>query len=481
MKATYFWLGLNIATALPASSAQAQAKPQAAALLTGRILHPTAPTVRLDYLTDWLTLEPTGHLTAQLSPTGEFRLSVPAEALGEARLVHGSESTALYLTRGDAVRLTLDTERFDESVRYTGRGAAANNYLAGRFLRFEDESRYESLPAMHAATSTPEQMRSYTDAYRQRQLAFLDSFARRQPLPPTFRAHARRAIDYGWANDLQWYPAVQKLNRQARNEAEAPPLPANFYSFRQQLRLPNDSALTNAQYRDYVSSFVNELDLTDSLQAGSQPFASVERRLGRSRSAEFAVAGLLYNKLEINSLAAVGELLPALGQYVRDSALVRTVRDRYRRLLPLQPGQPAPDFTLRDEAGQLVSLHDFRGQVVYLDFWASWCGPCIAEAPATARLRQQFAGRDVIFLAVSIDQQPDAWRKALDRFKLRGPNARHLIDPQHFEAGSLKAYEVRGVPTYWLIGREGQIIQGNAPRPSDEATVTAALENALKR
>ena len=481
MKATYFWFGLSVAAALSASFARAQTKPQAAALLTGRILHPTAPTVGLDYATDWLTLEPAGHLTARLSPTGEFRLVVPAEALGEARLTHGSESTLLCLTPGDAVRLTLDTNHFDESVHYTGRGAAANNYLAARFLRFEDESRYEALPAVHAATSTPEQMRTYADAYRQRQMAFLDSFARRQPLPPAFRAYERRAINYNWGNELQWYPAVQRLGRQARNEKEAPPLPANFFSFRTQLPLSNDSALTNSQYRDYLSSYVNELSLLDSLKPGAKPFASIERWLGRSRSAEFAVARLLYNKLDSDDVPGVGALLPAMRHYVRDSALVRTVRDRYRRLLPLLPGQPAPDFTLRDEAGQLVSLHDFRGQVVYLDFWASWCGPCIAEAPATARLRQQFAGRDVVFLAVSIDQQPDAWRNALDRFKLRGPNVRHLLDPQHFEAGSLKAYEVRGVPTYWLIGREGQIIQGHAPRPSDAAAITTALEDALKR
>ena len=455
-----------------------KAAPAPAAVLTGRIRHPTATTVVLDYGTNWLSGEETHHLTARLSPTGEFRLAVPAAALGEVSLSHGAEYTPLYLTRGDAVRLTLDARQLDATVSYTGRGAAPSNYLAEHLRRFEAGARYEQLPEAQADKATPEHFQALAAAHRRQQAAFLDSFAHRQPLPLAFRAYARRAIAYGWTRDLQQYPAVQRFSRPLG--APAVPLPAGYFDFQQQVPLANDAALANVQYRGYLAGYLHQTGLGDSLQAGARPFAAVTRRLGTGRSADYAIGQLLYDQLE-KGTAEVGALLPAYQQFSHNSALVRTVRTRYRRLLPLQPGRPAPDFTLRDEADKPVSLRDFRGQVVYLDFWASWCGPCVAEAPATARLRQQFAGRDVVFLAVSIDQQPAAWRKALDHLNLRAPNARHLIDPHHFDAATLRAYEAQGVPTYWLIGREGQIIKGNAPRPSEEADVTAALEGALKR
>lgn len=463
------------------SSKEPVARPQpgAVALLTGRILHPTATTVELEYGNDWLSGEPASRITARLTPTGEFRLPVPVAALGGAWLNHNSESTPLYLLPGDAVRLTFDARHSAETTRFAGRGAEANNYLARKYLRFEADDKVTQLPMFRATTSLPAQMRAYTDAYRRRQVAFLDSFARRQPLPAAFLAYERRAIDYSWATDLQLYPIEQKLHRQAHSLAAPAPLPAGFFDFQAQLPLANDAALVNSEYRDYLALYLDQLGLADSLHPGPRPFAAITRRLGTGRSAGYAIGHLLYYKAETDA-ALVATLLPAFQRQAPDSALVRTVRARYRRLLPLQPGQPAPDFTLRDEADKPVSLHDFRGKVVYLDFWASWCGPCVAEAPATARLRQQFAGRDVVFLAVSIDQQPTAWRKALDRLTLRGPNARHLIDPHQFDSPTLRAYEAQGVPTYWLIGRDGRIIKGNAPKPSDETAVTAALEGALQ-
>ncbi|WP_210517460.1 TlpA family protein disulfide reductase [Hymenobacter terricola] len=481
-----FLLVAGVAGTLTVALATARAQPgprpapPAAALLTGRILHPTAATVVLEYGTDWLSGEGTHRLAARLTPTGAFRLPVPAAALGAVWLYHGQEYTPLYLAKGDAPRLIFDARYLDETIRYTGVGASTSNYLAQHYRRFEDDDVYEATPVAKASGFTAGQMRAYTDAYRHRQTAFLDSFARRHPLPPAFRAYARRAIDYGWANDLQLYPMAQMLNQRARRAAAPAPLPASYFDFQALLPLANDSALANEPYRSYLASYLHQHNLADSLlRPGGAPFAAIVRRLGPGRCADYAVAQLLYDKLETDGPGFVGPLLPAYQRYAHDSAFVRTVRRRYRRLLPLQPGRLAPDFTLRDEADQPVSLHDFRGKVVYLDFWASWCGPCVAEVPATARLRQQFAGREVVFLAVSIDQQPAAWRKALDRLNLRAPNARHLIDPHTFDAASLRAYEVRGVPTYWLIGRDGRIVQGNAPRPSDSEKATAALEGAL--
>lgn len=140
----------------------------------------------------------------------------------------------------------------------------------------------------------------------------------------------------------------------------------------------------------------------------------------------------------------------------------------------LAPGNPAPDFTLRDTAGREVSLSDFRGKVVYIDFWGTGCGPCMYEFKnTTPALEKHFEGKDVVFINISSDRQEKTWKKTLAQFNIQGIN---LLDTRGGKANKL--YRVSGIPHYVLIGRDGRIIDAHAPRPSMNArkAIEAALE-----
>ena len=94
------------------------------------------------------------------------------------------------------------------------------------------------------------------------------------------------------------------------------------------------------------------------------------------------------------------------------------------KALKLQPGQPAPEFTLHDLDGQPVSLSQFKGQVVLLDFWASWCGPCIGDLPDLRRIEKKAADKPLVFLNVSLDTDEAAWREAVDKHEIEGAHVR---------------------------------------------------------
>jgi cytochrome c biogenesis protein CcmG/thiol:disulfide interchange protein DsbE len=116
-------------------------------------------------------------------------------------------------------------------------------------------------------------------------------------------------------------------------------------------------------------------------------------------------------------------------------------------------GFPAPDFALRDLSGRVYRLSDFRGQVVFLNIWATWCPPCREEMPSMERLYRRFSGQDFAMLAVSVDT---AGAEVVHRFAEQvGITFPILLDP---EAGVAERYGVTGFPETFVIDRSGQVI-----------------------
>ena len=125
------------------------------------------------------------------------------------------------------------------------------------------------------------------------------------------------------------------------------------------------------------------------------------------------------------------------------------------KALKLQPGQPAPDFTLYDLDGQPVSLSQFKGQVVLLDFWASWCGPCIGDLPDLRAIKEKAADQPLVFLNLSLDTDEAAWREAVDKHEIEGVHVR----ADGWGADVAKSYQVNSLPSYYLVDSQGLIVE----------------------
>jgi len=159
--------------------------------------------------------------------------------------------------------------------------------------------------------------------------------------------------------------------------------------------------------------------------------------------------------------------------------------DRYGRGLALaatdkpMPPRPtlelnsvAPDFTFTDLDGLRHQLADFRGRVVLLVFWATWCGPCRAEAPTIAEVYHQFKDQGFVVLGVNPNDPVADVRQFIDQFHVAGLTAREPLDgPAH------KLFRVTAWPAHFLIGRDGRILANDieARRLSD--VVAAAIRS----
>jgi thiol-disulfide isomerase/thioredoxin len=476
---------LLLGAALPALlllGACSQTAPPAAqsVTLSGHIEHPTGPRVRLALFHHPLHLG-SDTASARLDAQGNFRLTLPqVAAAGEAEFSDGNETAPLFLEPGDSLHLTLDTGKFDETLTYTGRGAAANNYLIQHYLRFDDETS----PMAFVAGQTPAQMSERVAANEQQRRELWQQHAAQHPVTPAFRSYMRHNLTYSAANQRLMCAFFYRYVQQ--EDAKMPPLPAEFLAGLKPLAAPNDSALSSSAYTEFMQGYAREqLQKANSALAKAEPnaqfqplFKQVAQDYGSSQTRDVVLAQLLLLELQMGSLGNVQQQLPAFRALNRDSLAARKICELYTRRLALAPGQPAPAFSLHDEAGKPVALQDFRGKVVYLDFWASWCGPCLAEVPAAKDLKKQFAGRDVVFLYVSIDERDQDWQKMLTKQRLLGPGSVHLR-AEGFESATAKAYQISGIPSYFIIGRDGRIVADQAPRPSSGPVVTQALEAAL--
>ncbi|MBL4643698.1 MAG: TlpA family protein disulfide reductase [Flavobacteriaceae bacterium] len=140
----------------------------------------------------------------------------------------------------------------------------------------------------------------------------------------------------------------------------------------------------------------------------------------------------------------------------------------------LTKGKPSPKFeNYINYKGGKTSLDALKGKYVYIDVWATWCNPCIAEIPALKSLEKKYHTKNIRFVSISIDDQKSAgsWDKALAKWR-KMVKDKNLTGTQLYagdDIAFMKAYLVTGIPRFILIDPKGNIVNPNAPRPSDPA------------
>ncbi|MDR6782651.1 thiol-disulfide isomerase/thioredoxin [Pedobacter africanus] len=173
---------------------------------------------------------------------------------------------------------------------------------------------------------------------------------------------------------------------------------------------------------------------------------------------------------------------PLLDKYLTQYATAEDARETlliFEKFTRVKTGKEPPFFTLKNQDGKDVTLKDFAGKVVYMDFWSSGCGPCRYEMKnGSPKLHASFKdNKEVVFLYISIDDSADLWKKAIADDKIEGI---HLLSPGGFKSPVAEAFNIMGIPRYIIIGRDGKIFDDDAPRPSQDIT-PARINEALRR
>jgi thiol-disulfide isomerase/thioredoxin len=159
-------------------------------------------------------------------------------------------------------------------------------------------------------------------------------------------------------------------------------------------------------------------------------------------------------------------------------------KERFRNLITKvadnSQGQTAIDFKFVDKTGKETALSDLKGKVVYIDIWATWCGPCRKEFPFLKKLEAEYHGNEnMVFMGINVDVTKDKqkWLNFLEKEQLPGLQ---VFAGDAANTALMKPYKVSGIPRFILVGKDGKLIFADAPRPSSDEIKTI-LNSALKK
>jgi thiol-disulfide isomerase/thioredoxin len=386
----------------------------------------------------------------QLDSQGLFidTLALPS---GYYQFIYEDEYTDLYLHEGTWVQMYLDPANFDESIRYSGNGSEAANYLAQKFLTAEAHMGVELL------------------AYQEDEASFLRRLANADS--------AKRALLVTSIRDDWDFIALEKVNLSYERLLELDKY-ATYHPY-----LSGDMEYTvSAAYPDVFADFNpdNEheyITYESYRQLVDRYFSHIQEQHETLDTLALALQALQSERIRNRQLtrllrqikpenAANDRIVELITTTATTPELQQEALNKGKQIANLTPGKAIPAFAYPDIEGNLVRLSDFAGKKVLIDVWATWCQPCLAEIPHLRQLAND--NRDLAILGISVDAREDEqkWR---DFIATRDPAGTQVLADSSWNSGLMQHLVVTSIPRFILLDGNGRIIDANAPRPSDRA------------
>ena len=377
-----------------------------------------------------------------------FQYDISLKSNTTAELKMGKESIDLFLQAGDDLDIAINGNNLSGNTIFSGKGSKSNNYLVAAANRFRNELLELEVKIRYAK---PAEFKLFIKEIKDQKHKFLRTYLESQGLSAAVIKFARADIDYWYAFNLMNYPYEHPI---FHDEPSPMLVPTNYYDFVADFEVNNAGALPNKYYLYYLQDFL-------SYQAGQ----SENNGLSRFELADKFLEGkplYFYKALQL-SLEAKQNNEPNITMKIADfiencpyKLYNEYVKLAYHEGKGIVEGMEAPDFSLIDINGKSVALEDFRGKVVFLDFWATWCVPCIHQLPSHQKLQSQFQGQEVAFLYVTVDRNKGAWERFVRNKNLPGV---HLTAGENmFNSSVAKKYRVSSLPYTVLIDPYGKIV-----------------------
>jgi thiol-disulfide isomerase/thioredoxin len=379
-------------------------------------------------------------------------------APGYYSISQGRESTTAYLQPGDVLTLNINTAQFDESISYSGIGSEKNNYLANKFLSNE-----KSIGSFSTFYVNDEDVftQQVNDLYNHN-LTALKTLSDK-----AFVTIETKNLDY---ENLELYNRYETYHSHYANKEDFKVSDHFLPKALETLAFDNNTDYDLYEsYRNLaMSKIMNDIydKIGDDYQSASAEQFNVLNTI--------TIPELKNDIIKDNGIFLVSPGNPNMKNlydffmsHITDDELKMHLTEKYNKNKDLVMGQPSPEFNdYENHKGGTVSLSDLRGKYVYIDVWATWCGPCRAEIPSLKAIEKEYHGKNIQFVSTSIDvaKDHDKW---VDMVKNESLGGLQLFADNNWNSKFVKDYAIEGIPRFILIDPNGNIVSADAPRPSN--------------
>ena len=366
----------------------------------------------------------------------------------------------LYLTPGDDMEVNLGTSQ--PQSWFKGKGAEANNYMKGRL--FPKAGSF--LEAGRNVKGSFEETKKYIDeraAQREKELKALTSVSKE------FVELEMMRIKADVANSYMAYLWYSDLLRDCKTEEEGQAKADEF----------------NRSIRDYINPLLKEISAKDKyldvavvrdvLLSCYEMDTSIFDFPKSQRLRELNDAYVKGEQMDEEMTKPLYDELYTYGSKLKNADFKQAFLGRLEKRAKLMEGRPAIDFTVVNMDGKKGKLSDYKGKVLFVDFWATWCMPCLGEMPYFNELSKQYP--NIQFVGISLDDNTEVWLR-----KLKG-DADHGKVLELFSTDPLvrTGWDITGIPRFLLIDKDFKIISASAPRPSEKDVIVPLLEKYNKK
>ena len=342
----------------------------------------------------------------KLDESGVGRITIPDSlAPGYAALYGPRNVYSFYLVPGQQQEIT---KLNGQEIKFTGAAKAINIYLNSPFLNNRDPG-YEK---------GEEEFLKEWALMPGRLQAHLDSL----PLPADFKKSERKRLYYVACHSLLDYPLLHA--RLLRLKSYSPG--ERYYRKVSELLQEDPSAHEFWEYRQFFRNGIQLLGEKKKTETG-KPLDKLKCELDYicnhikdEELASYLVDESMSGYIRYFGTEGMEAFLPLYREKVKDEKQKAAFFRSYEQYTRLEKGRKAPHFSLLDKDGNRKNLSDWLGNYVYIDVWATWCGPCCRELPAFHKLKEEFKDKPICFVSISIDADEAAWRAKIEKDSLDG-------------------------------------------------------------
>lgn len=397
------------------------------------------------------------HMSVNEFPLTDGKATVQLDGLDAlyANVYYGEKTKNVYLQKGDDVTISFDANDYDNTFAVKGGNEKAIDYLNKIQLTGLSNEVYIQ-PWSEFKATVDKKIASMKRLLKARKFAADDKFLKME----------EGRITYFYANAFLMYPVSHTYLTQDTTLV----LGKDYYDTLRQYVKEDDDLADNDEYRNYMIETAHVFDEAGKNIRQLYPKVLAEMSyIGENTKSdkvrESLIHFLAFTYVEGNGVENITDLQNLYYTYVTSPRLNDIFKKACAKWDKAAVGRPSPMFKGVDVNGKEMTLRDFRGKYIYIDMWATWCGPCQKELPFLKKLEEKFKGRNIVFVGLSIDQDKAKWAARVKSGALSGTQL-HIGKGSKFQSD----YRINGIPRFILLDPNGRIVNPDMTRPSSEDT-----------